>query len=354
MRIQSRLLLLLLVLGMASLACGSELNSVLDLNAKAGTSAQAERFAFEYQVGPTSAGANLDPLDSYRAELDMDFNGTRNGEESSGTIKSVVEVDRQQKALHRSLNIDATIPDLDQVTGKSEYFEIDDRIYIVKNNELIWFQPDTDAQISPEALGLLDVDQLLVLPLTTSTPPTTDTLNGLEAQHYRFTEKDLTGSSIVFEKAQGELWVALPEKYLVQYEISATVRTLTPIPNAHILDEGQLAVIYKLTDINTELDITPPAATQSGLLTDLPRPSDSEVSAIYPTLLEYTSAISPVSATLFYQDELTTLGWTQEITTVYEEKAHLAFTKDDQTATIIINPIAGEGKVKVMLDIQSK
>ena len=86
-------------------------------------------------------------------------------------------------------------------------------------------------------------------------------------------------------------------------------------------------------------------------LAALPQLPDAQIVTAFPSLLEYTSAISPVSATLFYQNELAELGWTQVLTTVFEEKAQLAFNKNGQTATILINPDQNKN-VKVVLSLE--
>jgi hypothetical protein len=70
----------------------------------------------------------------------------------------------------------------------------------------------------------------------------------------------------------------------------------------------------------------------------LPRPDDARIEMVYPALLEYSSVISPVSATLFYAHRLPELGYTQTITEVYNEKAQLGFSKNGQQLSIIIVP----------------
>jgi hypothetical protein len=195
-----------------------------------------------------------------------------------------------------------------------------------------------------------------MLPPAVSTSPRFETLNGLSVQRYSFTQDDLVAPNIVFEQAEGDLWVATAGNYVIQYVISATLRMMAPIPNAHIMDEGTLILRYTLTDINADFTITPPdsnIASTSPLAT-FPRLPDAEITAVFPAFIEYTSAISPVSATLFYRDELTALDWTEESTTVFAEKAHLTFSKEDQTATIIINPFKGGEKIKVTVNLDTR
>ena len=107
-------------------------------------------------------------------------------------------------------------------------------------------------------MGLPEMDSFVILPPTVTTPPVTETLYGLPAQRYSFTAADINSSNLIYEPARGELWIAESDNYLVQYVISATVKMATPIPNAHILDEGRLNLSYTLTDINTDFEIALP------------------------------------------------------------------------------------------------
>ena len=61
---------------------------------------------------------------------------------------------------------------------------------------------------------------------------------------------------------------------------------------------------------------------------------------------------SPVSATLFYQEQLSGQGWTEEAVTVFNEKANLVFSKEAQHLTVIINPDQTPEKIKVVVNLQ--
>jgi hypothetical protein len=220
--------------------------------------------------------------------------------------------------------------------------------------EKFWFEAQPQASISPGWMGLLEPERLMVLPATVSTPPTFETFNDVEIQHYRFTQADLSDPALIFEQAGGEAWVTIAGRYVVQYVISATVRTIAPIPNTALFDKGTFSLKYTMMDMNTSLDISPPPLdeTISASLAALPRLPDAEIITVFPTLIEYTSAISPVSATLFYQDVLSDQGWTEGVATVFNEKANLTFSKDRQALTIIINPDQTPEKFKVVMDLR--
>ncbi|MCB9077128.1 MAG: hypothetical protein H6631_06025 [Anaerolineaceae bacterium] len=303
-----------------------------------------------YRVGVASVGRGLETLDSYRAVYTATFTGTHGGQETSGVIKTEAAVDQRAGAVHRTMTIEAD-PPAGSRPGLSEFYRLDDKIYLVNGPEVIWFETQPGMAIAAEDVGFFDLSQLVVLPEQVAGPPETVMLNGRPARKVTFTAPDLTHPNLIFQQATGAVWLTEEENIVQQYELSASLRVVTPLPHAHILDEGQLQLTYALTGINAPLRLTPPQGGRPNRLVNLPRPADAEISAVYPALLEYTSAITPVSATLFYQNQLAQLGWTQVLTTVFEEKAHLAFNKGSQTATILINPDRNQ-KVKVVLSLE--
>ncbi len=309
-----------------------------------------------YSIGATSAGSGLEQLRSYRANLTVDFLGDRNGESANGHIESLKEINQATNALHQYLIVDANMPDTQNAAGIYEFFQIGGSVYIIRPDETLFFSTDRDNEILPGEMGFYELDRLIMLPSVVSSPPQTETIQGLNVKHYSFTQDDLDIPNIIFEQAQGEVWVVEPGNYVIQYTLSGTVKILTPIPNAHLLDEGTLKLNYMLTDINTAIDIMPPDNIETAItpLADLPRPPDSEIIAVFPALLEYTSVISPISATLFYKNGLPVQGWTEENAEVFEEKSQLVYVKEDNTLTIIITPDDHQDKVKVSLNLDTQ
>jgi hypothetical protein len=131
------------------------------------------------------------------------------------------------------------------------------------------------------------------------------------------------------------------------------LRIVIPDPKAHIFDQGHFNLHYTLSDVNANFDIIPPQGvlTQSDSLNNLPRLPDAEIVSVFPTFIEYTSSITPVNAALFYRDELTTQGWTEDNTEIFNEKARLSYSKEGQALTILINPADEGNKIKVLLDL---
>ena len=285
----------------------------------------------------------------------MEFEGTRNGHPASGRLESLTEVTRKPAVLHQYLKVDTTIPNPEIISGTVEFYRVSDKVYVKKGDEGRWFT-FTDGSVSPDTLGFFALDRLIILPPMVSQPSQPELLDDLKVQHFTFTESDLTEPNIIFEKAEGDLWLATPGNYLAQYIISATLRIVIPDPKAHIFDQGHFNLRYTPSDVNANFDIIPPQAvlTKSDPLSALPHLPDAKIVSIFPTFIEYTSSITPVNAALFYRDELTAQDWTEDNVEIFNEKARLTFSKEGQNLTIVINPHEDPQRIKVLLDLKTQ
>ncbi|HMR64381.1 MAG TPA: hypothetical protein PKE64_10255 [Anaerolineae bacterium] len=333
----------LLLLSTVLVACSANLAS--------GSDTPATRFIMKQAVEVPPFEAQLSSLQSFQAEVTVNFNGQRGGEVAAGVVETKRVVDRPAEQLYRSTYLEGKLPNARTPLGLTEFYQVADRVYLNLGDESIWFEPLLNAPLAPETLGLLDLTPWLVLPSVSATAPLSQTLNGLETNYYTFTQADLTSPQVAFDQAAGEMWVLQPQNIVVSYELSATVRILNPMPNAALIDTGTIRVSYRLSQINQPVTIKPPFKARSSPLLALPRPADAELTAVYPSLIEYTSASSPYSTTIFLRDRLMTLGWTPVLTNVFEEKAQLGFTKGDQTATILVNPNEANNGATVVLDL---
>lgn len=304
----------------------------------------------QYPVGLASARDNLADLQSYRTQLKVDFSGNRNGDLVEGNIETSTEVTQAPEALHHSFRLEGQLPKM--VAGVSEYYRFGDQVYLKKAGDTLWSQ-FSGTNTTPAAMGFLNLEKLIVLPATVSTPPITETINGLSVTRYIFAETDLSDPDVIFDQVQGGVWVATPGDYVVKYVISTTQRVTLPDPAAHLFDEGQLILQYEVSDVDEDFAINPPADfPTTNTLNNLPRLSDADIVSTFPNLIEYVSATTPVSATQFYQNELAAQEWTEENVSVFEEKARLVFSKEGQTLTIIITPLDNDQNIKVLLDIR--
>ena len=357
----NRLLLPLIVASLV-LACGLNTNPLSNLLSSAETASTPTASPVEpatkaenFPLGLTSASSGLDQLNSYRANLVLEFAGLRNEESTAGQIVALTEVTRRPPARRQYLHTNTAIPRAEISAGASEFFRLADKVYVKKAVADDWLIL-TGGQAGPDTLGFFEFERLITLPAAVSSPPQLETVNGLSARHYVFNENDLTDPNIIFEQAQGDLWVATEGNYLLKYTISASLRVVIPDPRAYLFDQGQFSLHYALTDLNADFTISPPieAATGSKTLDHLPRLPDAEIISVFPTLIEYTSAISAISATIFYRAELSALDWTEDKAAIFNEKSHLTFSQENQTLTVIITPAEDSDKIKVVLDINKQ
>lgn len=306
-----------------------------------------------FTLGPISAQSNLDALQSYRANLLVDFEGLSQDHPIAGHIEQLTGVTGQPAARSFYLSVAGDFPEEEFRRGIWQRYQIGETVHLKNADDEVWSQFPAPAN-GEKPYDWPDPKQLILLPTTLSTPPQSANLNGQRVQHYRFSQAELASSDATpytLEQAIGEIWIATPGNYIVQYVLSASLRVDLPSPTLPRFEQGSLQVRYALSDINADLSITPPpeSLTPPPPLSDLPRLPDAEIITALPTLLEYTSPISAISATLFYRRELTGQDWAEEAAEIFEEKAQLTFIKDDERLTIIILPDSNPGRVKASL-----
>ena len=225
-----------------------------------------------YSIGPNSIQDNLAGLQSYRTQLTVDFSGKRNRDAVQGNIEASREVTQEPEARHYTFRLEGHLPQFPP--GLSEYYRFGDQIYLKKAGDTLWSQ-FSGVGTTPASMGFLDLEKFMVLPPTVVTPPFTETLNGLPVTRYSFTETDLSDPDMIFDRAQGEVWVATPGDYVVKYVLSTTQRVTLPGPTTHLFDEGQLILHYEMSDVGGDFTIVPPADfPTTNLLANLPRLSE--------------------------------------------------------------------------------
>ncbi len=300
-----------------------------------------------FSLAPASVNSGRDALKTYRAHLTLDFTGQHSGQPSAGHLETLTEV--APAGLRHTLKIEGRLPQTSVPTGVSEFYHLNDQIYLKKAGAALWSQ-FADAQAAPDQFGFFDLERLITLPRVVSTPPLTDTLNGLAALHYRFSQTDLSSPSLIFDQAQGEVW--LTGDYVAQYVISASVRVVLPDPKVNLFDQGQFTLRYTLTDPNAAITLTPPTdIPTNNLLHNLPRLPDAQAVSVFPTLVEYTSTVTVPLAAQFYQDQLAAQGWAADSVSIFTEKARLTFVKEGQMLTIIVILADNKPTVKVVLEL---
>jgi len=344
---QRKLWLVVFIVALAAAGCATP---------PAPTGSATPTNAPRYPLNLASATGGRERLNSYQVKITVDFNGQRHGQTSAGRVESLTEIDRRGAALRQTQSVTATIPNRKFNANHTEFLKVGQKIFVKQDDESFWFEADPNQPATPAEFGLLALESLVALPPSAPAAPKFTTQNGLNVQQYHFSEQDLTGQKLTFAQAEGEVWVATPGNYVTQYEISGTLKAAAPAAAEHLLDEGQLRLSYRLDKVNQPLGLALPAATTAvtPALAALPRLPNAEVIAAYPALIEYRSVISPVSATLYYRQTMPPLGWAEELASVFNEKARLAFTQNNRRVLIFITPLDKPGQIKVVVNLEER
>lgn len=102
--------------------------------------------------------------------------------------------------------------------------------------------------------GVFDI----VIPAGNATKVGTETIAGVQADHYTFSIEGLgAGSGTQVDQNTGELWVAVDGGYLLKYQVTTSLRS-TPADGSAV-ETYSLALTLELTSVNQPVGITVPA-----------------------------------------------------------------------------------------------
>ena len=89
-------------------------------------------------------------------------------------------------------------------------------------------------------------------------------MNGLVTRRFTFGPADLAGDVSKYDEVAGTTWVAVDGNYVVKYEatFSGQHDNLTA-GNITLLDEGTITMRYELSEIDSDLTISPPSEAVS-------------------------------------------------------------------------------------------
>jgi hypothetical protein len=305
----------------------------------------------QFSIKPNIVESGSEQLRSYRADYRLSYDGVRGGQRVAGEIVQTILVEGQLR------NISQVITSSGAGISQVEYYETGDRVYVDQDEDRFWFEEEVIPDLVPEDVGIWPMQRLILLPDYVSQTPQTDSWNGNPVQGFSFTETDLSNPQLDFETARGRLQINPNGNYLVTYSLTGTMELVMPLRDIHLVDRGKVAISYTLSQPDAT-KVTSPSVENSvrSTLASLPRPEDAQITVIYPALLEYSSVISPISATLFYGDILSQLGWTQTLTDVFNEKARLGFEKDAERISVIVVPdvVTNVRKITLSLDKNSE
>ncbi len=171
-----------------------------------------------------------------------------------------------------------------------------------------------------------------------------ETVNGMAAIHYRFSQDGLP-----LEKpgASGEVWIVEQGGYVVKYTLSL------PGPAAPTGKGNEIAetLNYELKQVDAFERITLPADCIP-VLADIPAMADSQDVFRSSGYLNYTSPSAAAQPADFYGRALPPLGWTQAGSAPAPDRSDprsLEYTQSGQVLTIFLDPAGGDLQVTILL-----
>ena len=225
---------------------------------------------------PFTATLGLDNLSAYRMNLSGEFDGTRDGQPSSGTVTGFLDVIKQPAARHLSLAMAGeTFSDVAPL-GKMEAFEINNSYFIQNPRSGSWLTvPGFLVNIMlPD--GVPAPEDEIDLPVTAVPQPGREIVNGLVTRRYTFGPTDLAQEVMAkYDHVDGTIWVAVDGNYVVRYEARVTGQSdhlqrdsqkfgRLIGGNLTLPDEGTVTIRYELSDINGDVTVELPQGVGGG------------------------------------------------------------------------------------------
>ena len=221
---------------------------------------------------PFSATTGLAEFPSYRMTFASDFEGTRQGKPTSGTLGGLLEVTKSPEAQH--LRVDMTGDTFSALAPLGmeniEIYDINGTFYLKNPQDGSWLSVPAFLIDSMMPDGMYKPEESIELPVTAVPQPGTEIINGVLAKRYTFGPGDLARDTSDLESVDGTIWVAEEGDYVVKYEaiISGQFENLE-VSDVTLLDEGTISMMYDLSDVDGSLTLAPPEGTISFDITKL-------------------------------------------------------------------------------------
>lgn len=171
-----------------------------------------------------------------------------------------------------------------------------------------------------------------------------DTVNAVAAHHYTFDERAFGQLEVV--QSTGEMWVASEGGYIVKYVV--TTKGNEDYFGAGI--EGSLTLDYELTDVNAPISFNLPDDCPAGMV-DAPLLPDAANVINLPGVLTYETSTGLAEAAVFYQEQIPGLGWTSlDEPGITETTAFLEYQQGDRNLTVALSTIEGVTTIRIFLE----
>ncbi len=302
-----------------------------------------------------SIDATLENFDSYRTKIVMTFDGVdSDGAKSAGKIDVLSEHIKNPPAVHMSMVMEDTSTGEEDGSMSMEIYMVDGMSYTYMD-EMGWM---SSSAMGDDAFsqGFFSTDDMIQdLPKSARRSLLPQNINGISTWHYTFDENDFEEEGMIIEVASGEMWIARDGDYPVKMIIDVTGTEVAGADSeaAIFFENGSFKLEYELMDVNGNFTITPPEEALSGGGSSdigLPMMDDAEVQLSMEGMINYYTAVGVQDVVAFYKDNLPAEGWAidDSFEMVTEDSAMLSFKKDNLDLSLIIG-VEDDGRVSVTL-----
>ena len=222
--------------------------------------------AQEMEAMPFTASVGLDTFSAYKLNVDVDFDGTKEGKPTAGNLAGVFETTHGPEAQHWMVQMTGDVlPELAMLGGKVELYDVGGTMYMQNPGDGTWIGVPGFLVQGMMPNEIYSPEDSIELPVRAVLQPGQEEINGIVTQRYTFGANDLASDSSKTTKTlNGTIWVAVEGDYVVKYEaeITGNHSDLTA-GDIKLLDEGTLTMAYDLTDVNGNFAIGPPAGAKA-------------------------------------------------------------------------------------------
>ncbi len=215
---------------------------------------------------PFTATTGLDTFSAYRMNFLTDFDGSRKGQATQGTMDGVLEITRKPQAKHWQMNMSGdTFGELSAL-GSMELYDFGQMMYIQNPLDATWLGVPAELVKTMLPVPIDDMyrpEESIDLPATAVLQPGEEVVNGVVTQRYTFGPDDLADTDSRYETVDGTIWVAVEGNYVVKYESTVTGEfDNLSAGGMDLMDKGTIVMSYEISDVNGNFSIQPPADAQ--------------------------------------------------------------------------------------------
>jgi hypothetical protein len=218
-----------------------------------------------------TAATGLGDFSAYRMNFSTEFDGSRGGQLTQGTLGGLMEITRKPAAQHWSITVEGNaFEELALLGGGTEMYDVGDTIYIENPADGSFIGMPAMFVESMLPSEMYNPEDNIEMPVSAVQHPGEEVVNGIITQRYTFGRDDLANEDPKLENVEGTIWVAVDGNYVVKYEAVATGEfDNLSAGNLKVLDEGTITMVYDISDVNGDFTIGPPPNAKAINLTDL-------------------------------------------------------------------------------------